>query len=64
MIDMNAQGKLTMKAKIPIPEPQGSTPMERLDWAFRRILTVPKDALIKKEKRIRQKRRGKAEKPT
>ena len=53
-----------MKAKIPIPEPQGNTPMERLDWAFRRVLTVPKDALVKKEKRIRQKRRAKAEKPS
>jgi hypothetical protein len=53
-----------MKAKIPIPEPQGNTPMERLDWAFRRILTVPKDALLKKEKRIKQRRRAKAAKPS
>jgi hypothetical protein len=51
-----------VKAKIPIPEAQGNTPMERLDWAFRRVLTVPKDALIKKEKRIMQ-RRAKAKKP-
>ena len=31
-----------MKAKIPIPEPQGNTPMERMDWAFRTVLKVPK----------------------
>jgi hypothetical protein len=37
--------------------------MERLDWAFRRVLTVPKDALLKKEKRINQKRRAKVQKP-
>ncbi len=52
-----------MKAKIPIPEPQGNTPMERLDWAFRRILKVPKTALLKEETRIRRKRRAKAAKP-
>ncbi|HEV3334111.1 MAG TPA: hypothetical protein VG096_24160 [Bryobacteraceae bacterium] len=35
---------------------------ERLDMAFRKILTVPKEALVReeaKEKRQRQKRRGK-----
>ena len=45
-----------MKTKIPIPEPQGNTPMERLDWAFRRILKVPKEALLKEEKRIRRRK--------
>jgi hypothetical protein len=50
-----------VKTKIPIPEPQGNTPMERMDWAFRTVLKVPKDALLKKEKRIRQ-RRAKAKK--
>lgn len=38
--------------------------MERLDWAFRRILTVPKDALVKKEKQIRRRRKAKAAKPS
>lgn len=38
--------------------------MERLDWAFRTVLKVPKDALLNKEKRIRQNRRAKATKPT
>lgn len=52
-----------MKSKIAIPEPQGNTPMERLDWVFRRVLTVPKDALIQKEQRIRWKRKTKANKP-
>jgi hypothetical protein len=53
-----------MKAKIPIPEPQGHTPMERMDWAFRTVLNVSKDALLKKEQRIRVKRRKKAKNPT
>jgi hypothetical protein len=52
-----------MKPKIPIPEPQGNTPMERLDWAFRRVLKVPKESLIKKEKQIRRRRRAKSNKP-
>jgi hypothetical protein len=38
-----------MKTKLPIPEPQGNTPMERLDWAFRTVLKVPKDALLNAE---------------
>lgn len=52
-----------MKAKIPIPEPQGNTPMERMDWAFRTALKVPKDALLKEERRVRRKRRKNAAKP-
>ena len=31
--------------------PEGGTPSERLDRAFRTILTVPKDALLKEEAR-------------
>jgi hypothetical protein len=53
-----------MKAKIPIPEPRGNTPMERMDWAFRTVLKVPKDTLLKKEKRIRRQRLKKAQRPT
>jgi hypothetical protein len=51
-----------MRTKIQIPEPQGNTPMERLDWAFRRVLKVPKEALVKDEQRNRR-RRAKARKP-
>jgi hypothetical protein len=40
-----------MRTKLPIPEPQGNTPMERLDWAFRTVLKVPKAALVKNEKK-------------
>jgi hypothetical protein len=41
---------------------KGSTPAELLDRAFRVVLTVPKEALLKeeaKEKRRRQKKREK-----
>ena len=40
-----------MKTKLPIPEPQGCTPMERLDWAFRTVLKAPKTA--KKDERAK-----------
>jgi hypothetical protein len=43
-----------LKKKLPIPEPQGNTPMERLDWAFRTVLKVPKAALLKDEERTRR----------
>jgi hypothetical protein len=33
-----------MRTKPAIPEPQGSTPMERMDWAFRTVRKVPKEA--------------------
>ena len=39
--------------------PAGGTPAERLDFAFRKVLTVPKEALLKqqgKEKRQREKK--------
>lgn len=51
-----------MKMPPPVNLPEGGTPAERLDAAFRRILTVPKEALMKeeaKEKRQRDKRRAK-----
>jgi hypothetical protein len=51
-----------VKAKI--PEPQGNTPMQRMDWAFRTALKVPKDALLKEERRIRRKRRKKSQEPS
>lgn len=45
--------------------PEGGTPWQRLDLAFRKVLTVPKEALLKeeaKEKRQREKKRA-AKKP-
>jgi hypothetical protein len=51
-----------MKLPPPVSLPEGGTPSERLDMAFRKILTVPKEALLReeaKEKRHREKRRAK-----
>ena len=41
--------------------PEGGTPAQRLDWALRKVLTVPKEALLRaeaKEKRRREKKRA------
>ena len=49
-----------MKRPPPVNLPEGGTPAQRLDMAFRKILTVPKEALLReegKEKRQREKRR-------
>jgi hypothetical protein len=49
-----------MKTPPAIDFPEGGTPAERLDMAFRKVLTVPKSAILKeeaKEKRQRSKRR-------
>ncbi len=44
----------------PAPKLPGRTPWERLDIAFRTVLTVSKQALLKKEaKQWRQKKRAK-----
>jgi hypothetical protein len=51
-----------MRRPAPINLPEGGTPAERLDMAFRKVLTVPKSALLReeaKEKRQREKRRAK-----
>ena len=45
-------------------KPQGpaGTPSERLDYAFRNVLTVPKEKLLKEEarqKRLNQKKKAK-----
>jgi hypothetical protein len=51
-----------MKTPPAIDFPEGGTPAERLDMAFRKVLTVPKTALLReeaKEKRQREKRRAK-----
>ena len=45
---------------------EGGTPAERLDRAFRKILTVPKDAILKiehRERAEREKRREAKKKP-
>jgi hypothetical protein len=50
---------------LPSPEVPGATPWQRLDNAFRQVLTVPKEALVKeeaKEKAVREKKRA-AKKP-
>jgi len=54
-----------MRLPTPPDLPAGGTPAERLDMAFRKILTVPKEALLKeeaKQKRQREKKRA-AKKP-
>ena len=50
-----------MKLPSPPDIPEGGTPWQRLDLAFRKVLTVPKEALLKeeaKEKRQREKKRA------
>ena len=45
----------------PVNLPEGGTPWERLDTAFRKVLTVPKEALLKEErKRERQREKKQA----
>ena len=49
-----------MRLPPPADLPEGGTPAERLDMAFRKVLTVPKEALLKQEaleKRQRERRR-------
>ncbi len=40
-----------MRTKPAIPEPQGDTPMERLDWAFRTVLKVSKADMVKDDEK-------------
>jgi hypothetical protein len=50
----------------PAPAPQlpEGTPWERLDRAFRTVITVPKEALLREERKLKQRRRKKrAKKP-
>ena len=54
-----------MRTPPPADMPEGGTPAERLDIAFRKVLTVPKEALVReeaKEKHQREKKRA-AKKP-
>ena len=48
-----------MRLPPAVDMPTGGTPAERLDFAFRKVLTVPKEAILKqeaKEKRQREKK--------
>ena len=50
-----------MKSPPPANLPEGGTPAERLDMAFRKVLTVSKEAILKeeaREKRDREKKRA------
>jgi hypothetical protein len=50
-----------MRLPPAVDMPAGGTPAERLDLAFRKVLTVPKEAIIKqqqKDKRQREKKRA------
>ena len=40
----------------PAPNVPGSTPWERLDNAVRTVFSVPKEALLKEEKRLKKRR--------
>jgi hypothetical protein len=54
-----------MRYPPPADIPEGGTPAERLDMAFRKVLTVPKEALMRaerREKRQHEKKRA-ANKP-
>ncbi len=49
-----------MRRPRPINLPEGGTPAERLDMAFRKVLAVSKEAILKeeaREKRQREKKR-------
>jgi hypothetical protein len=48
---------------LPIPEPVGSTPLERLDWAFRTVLKASKEVVVPKAAKSRHRRRAKTLKP-
>jgi hypothetical protein len=54
-----------MKTPPAIDFPEGGTPAERLDMAFRKVLTVPKAAILKEEalERLQRERKRAAKKP-
>jgi len=45
-----------MKYPPPVQLPMGGTPAQRLDLAFRKVLTVSKDELLKEESKLQQQR--------
>ena len=48
-----------MKLATPADLPDGGTPAQRPDLAFRKVLTVPQDAILKKESRLKAEREKK-----
>ena len=54
-----------MNTPPPIDLPEGGTPAERLDMAFRKVLTVPKTTMAAEEEREKHEREKKrlAKKP-
>jgi hypothetical protein len=48
-----------MRNPPPVNLPQGGTPAERLDLAFRRVLAVPKSAILEDEQRRKTEREKK-----
>jgi len=54
-----------MRTPPPVDLPEGGTPAERLDMAFRKVLTVSKETVLKAEERERIEREKKraAKKP-
>jgi len=48
-----------MKRPPPVDLPEGGTPAGRLDMALRKVLTVPKAALLKEEEREKRQREKK-----
>jgi hypothetical protein len=44
---------------LPAPEVPGNTEWERFDNAFRKIITVPKEAFLKEETRLKRVRNRK-----
>ena len=45
-----------MRFPPPADLPEGGTPAERLDMAFRKVLTVPKEALLREEAKERHRK--------
>jgi hypothetical protein len=45
-----------MRTPPPANLPEGGTPAERLDIAFRKVLTVPKEAILEDEQQRKRKR--------
>lgn len=54
--ESQANDGVDMRLPAPPDIPEGGTPAERLDVAFRKVLTVPKEALVKEEKHEKQER--------
>jgi hypothetical protein len=54
-----------MTDKSDVPAKHLDTPWDRLDQAFRAVLTVPKERLLKEESRLKRlKKRKRAQKPS